>query len=236
MNEIVSLDKKQTPAAEPFPRRLCRRTVRASRAVGRQIAWPRCAPRPLRRARLWRLALRGATPRGPGNSGAAGQFRARGPRWHGQGERQHHGRFLARLHLGVYRGKYLRPCQRLYRQAQRRYRRPRQAGRSFSRKSPRPSSIIRSAGRGNAQPDAGDVAPELGKCRSRQRHLAARQAAGRKGLGDPATGRRSTGSASRRSRRRSASPSRTLPPSRRRSRCCISRRTIRASSLRSTAS
>ena len=46
----------------------------------------------------------------------------------------------------------------------------------------------------------GHLAPKPGQCGSRECHLAARQAAGRERVGDPATGRYRTGSGSRHSR------------------------------------
>ena len=123
VNEDRFVGQRPKPAAEPFPRRLCQRTVRASRAVGRRG----CSD-----SARFSLLLAGL-PSAPGvtrcnitrpwsTAERRGQFRARGPRGNGQGERRHHGHFLARLHLCVYRGEHLRPCERLYRQAQRRHR------------------------------------------------------------------------------------------------------------------
>ena len=143
---------------------------------------------------------------------SGGAISCRASAWHGQGERQHHGRFLAGHDLGVSERKYLRPRQRLYRQAQRRYRRPGQAGRAARADHRARARSSDPAGRGQSRPDAGDVAQDAGKCRSGQRHLAARQAAGRKRLGDPATGRHRPAWPSRRSRRRSASPSEHCRP------------------------
>ena len=88
--------------------------------------------------------------------------------------------------LGLHHGQYLRPRQRLYRQAQRRYRRSREGRASFWPRSPRPSSTIRSRRRRPRSPRPRPPYVRPRPSRARQRDLGARQAARRARLGDAA--------------------------------------------------
>ena len=118
-----------------------------------------------------------------GDGRAAPRLRAERADGAGARQRQHHVGELARHDRGLRAGQYLRPRQRLYLQAQRRYRQPSQsratAGgdhRARARSSDR-------AGGGNARADAGLAAAGQGQSRSRPSHLGPRQPAGAKRLG-----------------------------------------------------
>ena len=141
---------------------VARGTVRAS---GADWAAAARARRRCSRSSRASLSAPGATMRSTheamADSRAARRFRAELARRRGQGERQHHASSrLPGTTSAFTERQYLRPRQRLYRQAQRRYRRPRQGGAAAGADHRAGARSSDRAGRGHAQPDRGDVAPE----------------------------------------------------------------------------